>query len=39
MDKLEIIGLNIINSNKFRNEANDRIEKLERIIPKCFTID
>lgn len=38
-DKLEVIGLNIINFNKFRNCTEDRLEKLERIIPKCFTID
>lgn len=39
LEKMEIIGLNIINFQKFRNETTDRIEKLERIIPKCFTID
>lgn len=39
MDKIEVIGLNIINFHKHRSETNDRLEKLEKLIPKCFTID
>lgn len=39
MEKFEIIGLNIINLTKFRNETNDRLEKIEKQLPKCFTVD
>lgn len=39
IEKFEIIGLNLINQQKFKTEANERLEKLERQMPKCFTID
>ena len=39
MDKFEIIGLNIINSLKFKNDTLDRLEKLEKQQLKCFTTD
>jgi len=39
MEKMEIIALNIINYHKFRNETTDRLEKIEKQLPKCFTVD
>lgn len=39
MEKMEIIGLNIIQTNRFKSQTDERIEKLERQIPKLFTID
>jgi hypothetical protein len=38
-EKFEIIGLNIINLNKFRVEANEKLDRMENLLPKCFTID
>ena len=38
-EKLEVIGLNLINMTKFRNQTEDRLEKIEKMLPKCFTID
>lgn len=38
-EKFEIIGLNIINLTKFKQETNERLEKLEKLMPKCYTID
>lgn len=39
LDKIEIIGQNIINFHKFRTETNERVERVEKLLPKCFTID
>lgn len=39
MEKIEIIGLNIINFHKFRGETHDRLEKVDKLLPKCFTTD
>ena len=39
MDKIEIVGLNIINYHKHKNDTNERLDQLEKMMPKCFTID
>lgn len=39
MEKMEIIGLNIINFHKFRNETNERLERVEKQLPKCYTTE
>jgi len=39
MEKIEIIGLNILNFHKFRGEAETRIDRLEKQLTKCFTTD
>lgn len=38
-EKFEVIGLNLINYLKFRGETNERLDKLEKMMPKCFTVD
>ncbi len=38
-EKMEVIGLNIINYLKFKTETDDRVTKLEKMIPRCFTVD
>jgi hypothetical protein len=38
-EKLEVIGLNLINLQKFRNNTEDRVDKLEKALVKCFTVD
>lgn len=38
-EKFEIIGLNIMALQKFKTETNERLEKMERALPKCFTVD
>ena len=38
-EKFEVIGLNIINYLKFRTDTSDRLDRLEKLIPKCFTVD
>jgi len=38
-EKMEVIGLNILNYMKFKAETDDRVTKLEKMIPKCFTTD
>ena len=38
-DKFEIIGLNLIRLSKFRNEIHERVDKIEKFLPKCFTMD
>ena len=38
-EKFEVIGLNIINYLKFKSDTDDRLVKLEKLIPKCFTTD
>ena len=38
-EKMEVIGLNILNYMKFKSETDDRVTKLEKMIPKCFTTD
>ncbi len=39
MEKIEIIGLNIINYQKFKSDTNERLERIEKQLPKCFTTD
>lgn len=38
-EKFEIIGLNIINLQKFKTETQNRLDSIEKVLPKCFTID
>ena len=38
-EKFEVIGLNIINYLKFKTDTSDRLDRLEKLIPKCFTVD
>lgn len=38
-EKMEVIGLNIINYLKFKTDTDERISRLEKMIPKCFTTD
>lgn len=39
MEKVEIIGLNLLNFHKFRADAETRIDRIEKQLPKCFTTD
>jgi hypothetical protein len=39
MEKMEVIGLNILNFHKFRSDAGERIDRIEKQLPKCFTTD
>ncbi len=39
MEKVEIIGLNLINCSKFRTKTEERLEEIEKVLPKCFTVD
>lgn len=39
IDKFEIIGLNILKLTKNKNEVLDRLDKIEKILPKYFTLD
>jgi hypothetical protein len=39
LEKFEVIGLNIINYLKFKTDATERIDRLEKMITKCFTTD
>jgi hypothetical protein len=36
---MEIIGLNILNYHRFKAEAGERLEKIEKQMAKCFTTD
>ena len=38
-EKMEVIGLNIINYLKFKTDTDDRVTKLEKMMVKCFTTD
>lgn len=38
-EKIEIIGHNILNQNKFKYETLERLEKIEETLSKCFTSD
>jgi hypothetical protein len=38
-EKMEVIGLNILNYLKFKTDTDDRVTKLEKLIPRCFTVD
>jgi len=38
-EKFEVIGLNIINYLKFKSDTDERVNRLEKMIPKCFTTD
>lgn len=39
VDKFEIIGLNIINLTKAKNNHEERLDRIEKFLPKCFTLD
>ena len=39
IEKVEVIGLNILENQKFKQRTNERIEQLEKKIPTFFTID
>ena len=39
MEKMEVIGLNILNFHKFKSETSERLEKIDKQLPKCFTTD
>lgn len=39
VDKFEIIGLNIINLTKHKVEVLERLDRIEKFLPKCFTLD
>ena len=38
-EKFEVIGLNIINYLKFKTDTSDRLDRIEKMLPKCFTVD
>ncbi len=38
-EKFEVIGLNIINYLKYKTDTSERLERLEKMLPKCFTVD
>jgi hypothetical protein len=38
-EKFEVIGLNIINYLKFKTDTTERLDRLEKMMPKCFTVD
>ena len=39
MEKFEVIGLNILNFHKFRSDMADRVDRVEKAVPRCFTVD
>lgn len=38
-EKFEVIGLNIINYLKYKTDTSERLDRLEKMLPKCFTVD
>jgi len=39
IEKVEVIGLNLIGAQRFKTEAGDRLEKTEKQLPRFFTRD
>ncbi len=38
-EKFEVIGLNIINYLKYKTDTSERLDRLEKMLPECFTVD